>query len=361
MADSTALKRQNLDGVVFETPSSAEKKQKHEKSVAEDRKNGSDPPPLLPEKSKNGSGPSPEKKIDNLAKDFDYWSLTPNDEGYAEFHYGELEDCGGVDEIMPDGASKEQRPDFVKLFGAYDRQMYNSDGFDCYDYPCGSLGTGIQPIQIQNLDAHKTEKIMELANHAIQLYNEEECNVYKYKALKIEKANYELTSYFQYYMTVKVLNITLGSLVETFQIRAARDMDDSDRKLVYSCKPKVKIVPGIVDCNPLDDGFDVDTYPSDAKAAIYTPYLGFEKEADMLMELAKHAIDDYNNVETNVHKYKVSSIEKVNYISTESCREFFITIKVKNLTLRTPLQTFQIHAYKGPHGENVVILCRRKP
>uniref|UniRef100_M1A001 Cystatin domain-containing protein n=1 Tax=Solanum tuberosum TaxID=4113 RepID=M1A001_SOLTU len=348
MADSTALKRQNLDGVVFETPSSAEKKQKHEKSVAEDRKNGSDPPPLLPEKSKNGSGPSPEKKIDNLAKDFDYWSLTPNDEGYAEFHYGELEDCGGVDEIMPDGASKEQRPDFVKLFGAYDRQMYNSDGFDCYDYPCGSLGTGIQPIQIQNLDAHKTEKIMELANHAIQLYNEEECNVYKYKALKIEKANYELTSYFQYYMTVKVLNITLGSLVETFQIRAARDMDDSDRKLVYSCKPKVK-------------GFDVDTYPSDAKAAIYTPYLGFEKEADMLMELAKHAIDDYNNVETNVHKYKVSSIEKVNYISTESCREFFITIKVKNLTLRTPLQTFQIHAYKGPHGENVVILCRRKP
>ncbi|KAG5573937.1 hypothetical protein H5410_063703 [Solanum commersonii] len=42
-------------------------------------------------------------------------------------------------------------------------------------------------------------------------------------------------------MTVKVLNITLGSLVETFQIRAARDMDDSDRKLVFCCKPKVKI------------------------------------------------------------------------------------------------------------------------
>ncbi|KAG5573936.1 hypothetical protein H5410_063702 [Solanum commersonii] len=169
MTDSTASKRQNLDGVVSETPSS----QKYETSVT----------PTLPEKSKNGSGPSPEKKIDNVAKDFDYWSLTPNDEGYAEFHYGEREDSDIVDEIIPDGALKEHRPYF---------------GFDCYDYPCGSLGTGIQPIQIQNLDAHKIEKIMELANHAIQLYNEEECNVYKYKALKIEKANYELTSYFQY-------------------------------------------------------------------------------------------------------------------------------------------------------------------
>ncbi|WMV56663.1 hypothetical protein MTR67_050048 [Solanum verrucosum] len=161
MIDSTALKRQNLDRVVSETPSS----QKYETSVTptltEDSKNGSDLPPLSPEKSKNGSGPSllsPEMKIDYLAEDFDYWSLTPNDEGYAEFHYGELEDCGSVDEILPDGASKEQRPDFVKLFGAYDRQMFNSKGFDCYDYPCGTLGTGIQPIQIQNLDAHKIEK-----------------------------------------------------------------------------------------------------------------------------------------------------------------------------------------------------------
>ncbi|KAK4725822.1 hypothetical protein R3W88_030739 [Solanum pinnatisectum] len=57
MTDSTALKRQNLDGVVSETPSS----QKYETSVTptrtEDSKNGSDLPPLSPEKSKNGSGP----------------------------------------------------------------------------------------------------------------------------------------------------------------------------------------------------------------------------------------------------------------------------------------------------------------
>ncbi|WMV56662.1 hypothetical protein MTR67_050047 [Solanum verrucosum] len=148
MADSTALKRQNLDGIVSETPSSQKYETFVTPTLVEDRKNGFDPLLLSREKSKNGSGSSlssSEKKIDNLAKDFDYRSLTPNDKGYTEFHYGELEDCGGVNEILPDGASKEQHLDFVKLFRAYDRQMFNS-------------------------------------------------KVYKYKALKVEKANYELTS-----------------------------------------------------------------------------------------------------------------------------------------------------------------------
>lgn len=49
----------------------------------------------------------------------------------------------------------------------------------------------------------------------------------------------------------------------------------------------------------------------------------------------------------------------VNFILVE-CREFFMTIKVKNLTLRTPIETFQIHTYKGPHEENIVRLCRKK-
>ncbi|KAH0733846.1 hypothetical protein KY285_009553 [Solanum tuberosum] len=53
------------------------------------------------------------------------------------------------------------------------------------------------------------------------------------------------------------------------------------------------------------DGFDIDIYPGVAKAAIYIPYLDFEKEADMFMELANHAIHDYNNVETNeIHTTK---------------------------------------------------------
>ncbi|KAL3356401.1 hypothetical protein AABB24_017205 [Solanum stoloniferum] len=107
------------------------------------------------------------------------------------------------------------------------------------------------------------------------------------------------------------------------------------------------------------DGFDIDIYPGDAKAAMYIPYLDFEKETDLLMELANHAIQDYNNNETNVYKYKVNYVETVNFILAECC-EFFMTVKVSNLTLRTPIETFQIHAYKGPHEENVVRLCRKK-
>ncbi|XP_009586931.1 uncharacterized protein [Nicotiana tomentosiformis] len=106
-------------------------------------------------------------------------------------------------------------------------------------------------------------------------------------------------------------------------------------------------------------GFDIDIYPGKAKAAMFIPYLDFEKETDLLMELANHAIQDYNCKETNVYKYEVLYVEKVNFILAE-CREFFMTVKVKNVTLRSPKETFQIHAYKGPDGENIVRLCRRK-
>lgn len=59
-------------------------------------------------------------------------------------------------------------------------------------------------------------------------------------------------------------------------------------------------------------GFDIDIYPGDAKAAMYIPYLDFEKETDLLMELANHAIQDYNNNETNV--WLCSSLLCVNNI-----------------------------------------------
>ncbi|MCE5166899.1 hypothetical protein HAX54_029059, partial [Datura stramonium] len=45
-------------------------------------------------------------------------------------------------------------------------------------------------------------------------------------------------------------------------------------------------------------GFDIDIYPGDCEVARHIPYLDFEEEADMLMELADHAIQDYNNRET---------------------------------------------------------------
>ncbi|KAM3327801.1 putative protein isoform X1 [Capsicum galapagoense] len=107
------------------------------------------------------------------------------------------------------------------------------------------------------------------------------------------------------------------------------------------------------------DGFDIDKYPGDAKAAACIPYLDFEKEVDMLMELANHAIEqDYNNRETSVYKYKVLYIEKVFFLS--EYREFFMTVKVRNETLEGAVETFQIHAYKGPHGENIVRLCRKR-
>lgn len=50
-------------------------------------------------------------------------------------------------------------------------------------------------------------------------------------------------------------------------------------------------------------GFDIDIYPGKAKAAMLIPYLDFEKEIDLLMELANHAIQDYNSKETNVGLY----------------------------------------------------------
>ncbi|XP_006342550.1 uncharacterized protein [Solanum tuberosum] len=107
------------------------------------------------------------------------------------------------------------------------------------------------------------------------------------------------------------------------------------------------------------DGFDIDIYPGKSQAAMYIPYLDFENENDLLMDLANQAIQDYNDNKIDGFEYKAEYVEKVNFIMAE-CREFFITVKVRNLTLRTPLVTFQIHAYKGPNEENVVRLCRRK-
>ncbi|XP_009778918.1 uncharacterized protein LOC107790464 [Nicotiana tabacum] len=107
-----------------------------------------------------------------------------------------------------------------------------------------------------------------------------------------------------------------------------------------------------------EDGFDIDVYPGNAKAAIYVPYLDFETEIDMLTELANHAIEEFNK-SSSAYKYKFLYIEKVNYIMTKY-REYFITVKVANLTLRTPMATFQIRAYKGPNAENIISLCRRK-
>lgn len=61
--------------------------------------------------------------------------------------------------------------------------------------------------------------------------------VFKYKVLEIEKANYMVGGYEQYFMTVKVLNLTIGTSIETFYINVARRIPDRFEE-VLSCNPK---------------------------------------------------------------------------------------------------------------------------
>nr|XP_016479779.1 PREDICTED: uncharacterized protein LOC107801029 [Nicotiana tabacum] len=133
MAESTELKRQNLEGGGgSEPPSSASE------------------PPSLTEKSKNGFEPpssSPEKGGQNP------------------------EACW----LNPHDACEEHVPDFFKIWMNYRRQTYDSNGFDCDYYPCSSFGTLLYPVI--NPNTAEAELMMELANLAIQEYNEKECNV----------------------------------------------------------------------------------------------------------------------------------------------------------------------------------------
>ncbi|KAK4736006.1 hypothetical protein R3W88_010267 [Solanum pinnatisectum] len=80
--------------------------------------------------------------------------------------------------------------------------------------------------------------MMELTNRAIQEYNERECNVFKYKVLKIEKVNFMVIDYFDYFMTVKVRNLTLVTPIETLQIHAGKRCRDGGGKAIYCCQPK---------------------------------------------------------------------------------------------------------------------------
>lgn len=77
-------------------------------------------------------------------------------------------------------------------------------------------------------------------------YNEKEYNVCKYKVLKIEKVNCSpLTN--TYWVTVKVLNLTLGTPVETFQIHAGTRYVNTD-KFICCCRPKEEPIIGLPSC-----------------------------------------------------------------------------------------------------------------
>nr|XP_009628554.1 uncharacterized protein LOC104118878 isoform X1 [Nicotiana tomentosiformis] len=139
------------------------------------------------------------------------------------------------DELLPDHALPEHRPDFYHIWCHYHHQAAQTNGFDLDIYPGSSMLADVVPLDKSH--TKYGEIMMELANLAIQQYNEKECNVFKYKLLSIEKVNYRLTGFEEYFMTVKVLNLTLGSSIETFQIHAGRLIAVGTKK-VFSCLPK---------------------------------------------------------------------------------------------------------------------------
>ncbi|WMV56852.1 hypothetical protein MTR67_050237 [Solanum verrucosum] len=107
-------------------------------------------------------------------------------------------------------------------------------GFDFYDCSGGEVTLE----RILNLKEDPDFAIMmKLANRAIEEYNEKQDNVFMYKVLKIEKANFMISGYEQYFMTVKVLNLTLVTPIETFYIHVDRRIPDRFEEIL-SCNPK---------------------------------------------------------------------------------------------------------------------------
>ncbi|KAM3289217.1 hypothetical protein P3S67_017504 [Capsicum chacoense] len=104
-------------------------------------------------------------------------------------------------------------------------------------------------------------------------------------------------------------------------------------------------------------GMDLDTFPGPADTCAAWP-LDLtapcnKPELVHCKELADLAIKEYND-ESNFHKYELLKIEKVNLRETASS-EYFMTVKVKNLTLGTVIETFQIHAdHRGTFYKGVV-------
>ncbi|KAK6773945.1 hypothetical protein RDI58_029184 [Solanum bulbocastanum] len=64
---------------------------------------------------------------------------------------------------------------------------------------------------------------------------------FKYKLIRIEKANCRLTAYVEFFITMKLLNVIVGTVVETFQIYAGRSMCRRHFKRVFYCVPKTRV------------------------------------------------------------------------------------------------------------------------
>lgn len=76
-------------------------------------------------------------------------------------------------------------PEIGQISKAYARQCRQTHFFDIDDYFEGSV------FPFSRIRGNREAEIMmELANLAIQEYNEKESNDFKYKVLKIEKVNF---------------------------------------------------------------------------------------------------------------------------------------------------------------------------
>ncbi|PHT67014.1 hypothetical protein T459_31439 [Capsicum annuum] len=87
----------------------------------------------------------------------------------------------------------------------------------------GEGGGDAWPLDLKALGSANNDliQINDLAELVIKEYNEES-NFHKYELLKIEKVNLRETAYAEYFITIKVRNLTLGTVVETFQIHAGQ-------------------------------------------------------------------------------------------------------------------------------------------
>ncbi|MCD7453355.1 hypothetical protein HAX54_020653 [Datura stramonium] len=151
--------------------------------------------------------------------------------------------CDGASHSQSLGFETLHSPELSQICLAYRRQMRQSHCFDIDAHIGSHWGASVLPLEPLGDFRHR-ELLRELADSAIMEYNNKECNVFKYKVLKIEKVNFSASTYYQYWMTVKVSNLTLVTPIETFQIHVGINSLDDDDKIIYCCRPKEEPIDG---------------------------------------------------------------------------------------------------------------------
>ncbi|KAH0709524.1 hypothetical protein KY284_010951 [Solanum tuberosum] len=154
---------------------------------------------------------------------------------------GDVSDYANDDDPdrISDGALVEHRPHFADIWRRYDAQLQTTNGMDLDTFPGCSMLVDAYPINMSDPTTEEEAMIIyELVDLALDIYNHDESNLFKYKFINVEKVNTRLTGYAEFFITVKFLNVTLATVVETFQIYAGQSMCRHHFKRVFSCVPK---------------------------------------------------------------------------------------------------------------------------